>query len=196
MRYFISALLLLALGAGSVFAQEQKSEATSPAPVAYEVVPNRSWVRFEITQGDSIIRAEFKQYKVEALFHPHNAAAGKIKVVIPLASVSSASQDLVANVVKPEWWDAAVFPEAVFESQEIVALSPGHFVARGALTLKGIQKPVEIHFMYMRLDDRSAMIEGTTIVNRLEFGVGRGEWEKTGVIKSQVMVKFRLEAVF
>lgn len=182
-------------GVAGAFAEDKQPGSELPKPIAYEVVPQRSWLRFEVTQSDSILRAELKNFQTNILFHPQNPKESHVRVVIRLGDIQSAAQDLVTNVVKPEWFDVPHFPEAVFESKEIIQVSPNHFLAKGDLILRGISKPVEVNFMYSQLDLNSALVEGAATVKRLDYGVGQGDWKKTNIIKDDVVVRFRLEAL-
>jgi polyisoprenoid-binding protein YceI len=41
-------------------------------------------------------------------------------------------------------------------------------------------------------DGRSAALDGSAVVNRLEFGVGQGEWQDTKWLADAVRVRFAL----
>jgi len=133
----------------------------------------------------------FKQFDTRLAFSGDMPAGGKLEVTIRVASADMANDDVNKAIAGPEWFDFARHPQATFQSSEIRRLEGNRFLARGTLTLKGVQRPVEVPFTWAPAGD-AATIEGEFTVQRSAFGIGTGEWLDTSVIGPDVKVKFRV----
>jgi polyisoprenoid-binding protein YceI len=94
--------------------------------------------------------------------------------------------------VKPEWFHATRFPSAKFESTEIIADGENHFLAKGTLSLKGMQRKITVPFFW-REAGQSADMKGELVLNRADFGIGTGEWAAGNPIGLNVIVRFILK---
>ena len=65
------------------------------------------------------------------------------------------------------------------------------FSAVGALTLHGVTKDVPIDFQFTNAAG-GAKLAGTAKLNRLDFGVGQGDWKSTEWVADAVKVSFSL----
>lgn len=132
----------------------------------------------------------FKEFDVRASFDPEAPAGGRLGVTIKVATADMASADINKAIAGPEWFDFAKYPQAEFQSAEIVRAG-SRYVARGTLVLKGVRQPVEVPFSWTPAGDGATM-EGQFVVKRAAFGIGTGEWVSTEVIGPDVTVKFRV----
>lgn len=133
----------------------------------------------------------FKSFDVKARFDPEKPAGGRLEVDIQITSADMSIREVNAAIRGPEWFDFARFPRAEFRSSEIRAAGPGRFAARGVLTLKGVQRPVEVPFTW-RGSGGSATMEGELSVPRGAFGIGTGEWAAADVIGPDVKIRFKV----
>lgn len=60
-------------------------------------------------------------------------------------------------------------------------------MAEGTLSLRGVDKPVPLEFTWKTGAD-GAVLEGSAMVNRLDFGVGGGDWADAGTISHEISV--------
>ena len=133
----------------------------------------------------------FKSFDVRTNFEPEKPAGGKLDVDIQVTSADMSIREVNAAIRGPEWFDFARFPRAEFRSSEIRAAGAGRFVARGMLTLKGVQRPVEVPFAWKDAGG-SATLDGELTVPRAAFGIGTGEWAATDVIGPDVKIRFKV----
>ena len=66
------------------------------------------------------------------------------------------------------------------------------YLARGALTVKGVEQPIEVPFVWTDAGD-TATIAGEFSVKRAVFHIGLGEWAPTDVVGPDVVVKFSVK---
>lgn len=133
----------------------------------------------------------FKQFDTRLAFDGETPAGGKLQVSIRMPSADMANADVNKAIAGPEWFDFARHPEAVFQSAEIRRVDGNRYLARGTLTLKGVQRPVDVPFTWAPVGDAATM-DGEFTVQRSAFGIGTGEWADTSVIGPDVKVKFRV----
>ena len=81
-------------------------------------------------------------------------------------------------------------PTAHYVTKTISKTAAG-FSAVGALTLHGITKDVPIDFQFTQASG-GAKLAGTAKLNRLDFGVGQGDWKSTEWVGDAVKISFSL----
>ncbi|MBU0800787.1 MAG: YceI family protein, partial [Alphaproteobacteria bacterium] len=72
------------------------------------------------------------------------------------------------------------------------------YVANGVLTIRDVTLPVSVVFtLDISTDDagnKVAKMDGSFDLNRLDFGVGQGDWAGTGTVANQVNVRVSVTA--
>src|SRR5690606_29901036 len=96
-----------------------------------------------------------------------------------------------AEVLKPEWFDAASHPEASFVSQSVRALAPGKLEVTGVLTIKGHGETVVVP-MEAKAEGSGYLFSGELPIRRTAFRVGEGEWSETDLVADEVKIRFRI----
>jgi polyisoprenoid-binding protein YceI len=135
---------------------------------------------------------QFRRFETKMRFDPLHPADGRLEVVIAVASADMSSADINQAIAGPEWFDSVRHPEAEFRAAEIREIAPHRYVARGTLTLKGVQRPVDVPFTWSG-NDATARMEGELVVSLGAFGIGTGQWAATNVIGSDVSIRFRVQ---
>lgn len=137
----------------------------------------------------------FKDFDVRLDFQPENPAGGRLHVRIRVRSADMANTALNQAIATREWFDFARYPQAAFHAESILRLpgeAAGRYLARGTLSLKGVQQPVDVPFTWNAAGGAATM-EGQFTVQRAAFGIGTGEWAATDEIGADVTVKFRVQ---
>lgn len=138
----------------------------------------------------------FKDFDVRLDFNPEKPAGGRLDVSIRVASADMANTAINQAIAGMDWFDFAHYQQARFHASDIRRVpgdaSASHYLARGTLSLKGVQQPVEVPFTWTAAGS-SATMEGQFITRRAAFGIGAGEWAKTDDIGANVTVKFRVK---
>jgi polyisoprenoid-binding protein YceI len=175
----IAFVLLLAAAIQPVHAADWKMD---PPASRLEFVAS-----FEKTAAPGV----FKDFDARIRFDAGKPEGGQIDVTIRTASADMSSADINKAIGGPEWFDFSRYPQAVFHAADIRRVGGNRFVARGTLTLKGVQQPAEVPFVWTDAADAATM-EGELTLQRAIFGIGTGEWTATNVIGADVKVRFRL----
>jgi polyisoprenoid-binding protein YceI len=163
---------------------------SGPAAAAdWKADPAQSRLEFIATFEKNAAPGVFKAFDTRLRFEPDKPEAGKLDVIVNVASADMKSGDVNRAIRGPEWFDFARFPQAEFHAEDIRRVAPGRYLARGALTLKGVKKELEVPFTWEESGDAATMA-GELSVARLPFGIGTGEWANGNTIGLDVRVKF------
>lgn len=167
----------------------------SAAVPAWQIVPNESELRFSATQNDAPIVGKFKTFNGEINGDPADLSTCNIKIVVDISSISDVYTQLAETLKTPEWFNVQQFPQAIFQSKEIVKTGDKRYKINGVLTIRDKTLPVTLMIIQEEYSPARGRVKGTTMLKRTQFGVGQGEWADTKTVKDDVSVDFILTAV-
>lgn len=157
----------------------------------YTVQPASSTLGFSNTfQGESF-NGQFGQWTAAISYDPANLAASKFDVEVTLASAKTGDSDRDGALPGPDFFDVAKFPKAHFITTGF-RRSGGKVIADGTLTLRGVSKPVSLEVTF-KPQGGGATLDVAGTLQRLDFGVGTGDYADTSVIGGEVKVKAHLQ---
>ncbi len=166
--------------------------AASPALAAdWKMDPGASKLEFVATFEKTPAPGVFKEFDARLSFDPEKPAGGRLDVTVKVTSADMGIADVNKEIRNKDWFDYAGFPQAEFHSTDVRRESKG-YVARGALTLKGVKQQVEVPFTWAPSGDGATM-EGELTLKRGDFAIGLGAWKATDTIGADVKVKFRVK---
>ena len=178
---------------GSVFLLGLTDMAVA-APVSYELIKEKSQLKFVAIQNNAPVTGMFKEFDAEISFDYTRPQDGKIKATIKTGSVTTDYEEVEKNLKLPEWLAVEMFPEAKLETTLISQIpSSNNYYAEGKLTLRDKTMPIVLNFQIKDFGD-TAIAEGYATVKRSDYGVGQGEWANADVVKNEVRVEFRINA--
>jgi polyisoprenoid-binding protein YceI len=138
--------------------------------------------------------AEFKgvlhRFTAVVEFAPDALSSSHLDVQINLDSLDTQDKDRDQTMRGGDFFDISRFPLAHYVTRSVTKTNTG-YSAVGALTLHGVTKDVPINFQFI-VTPSATKLEGTARVNRLDFGVGQGEWRSTEWVSDEVRVAFSL----
>src|SRR5450755_4709309 len=109
----------------------------APACAQQKVVAAQSEIAFTSKQMGVPVDGKFKKFDAQLAFDPKKPEAARIAFKIDVGSATLGSAETEAELVKPEWFDTKVFPQATFQSSAVKATGPGKFDVTGRLVIKG-----------------------------------------------------------
>jgi polyisoprenoid-binding protein YceI len=165
--------------------------AAQEAPV-WSVVQDDSRLGFVATQSGSDVEGEFQDWNAEIAFDPE-AAAGRVAVTVQTASVATGARDRDDSLKGDGLLHVEAYPEARFVAERFAATGENAYEATGALTLRGTTREVVLPFT-LTVSGDTAEAQGELTVDRLDFGVGQGQWADTSTIGAEVRIVFDLTA--
>ncbi|MBI2753769.1 MAG: YceI family protein [Betaproteobacteria bacterium] len=168
-------ILLLAIAALPAAADE-----------CYSVDPVSGTLSFELKQAGSPFRGAFRRFGGELCIAQGRVA--RIDVWLEPASVETGLPEIDAALKEREFFDVARHPRIAFAG-ESVQVRADRQIARGTLDVKGKRRSAEVPF---RLGESGGkpVVYGAFTLNRLDYGIGTGEWSDTRWLGSEVKIDF------
>jgi polyisoprenoid-binding protein YceI len=159
-------------------------------PASYVSDPGTSRLEFVGVQAGAEFKGSFHKFSAVVDFSPDALASAHFDVQIDLNSLDTMDKDRDKTMRGPDIFDVAHFAAAHYVTRSFTKTASG-YTAVGSLTLHGVTKDVPINFQFASTAG-IAKLEGTAALNRLDFGVGQGDWKSTEWIADAVKVSFSL----
>jgi polyisoprenoid-binding protein YceI len=170
-RSFVRAWVL-ALAAGACLAG-------APAFAAdYVQAPGSSLIFASRYQGE-VFTGQFAKFSTRLSFDPQQLADARLDVVIALASASSANDDRDAALQSADFFDTAKFPQA-------------HYRASKFRHLGGNRNSQPVTLTFTWTPGAQPLLSGKATVQRLDFGVGAGDWADLELIPNGVAISTKV----
>jgi len=174
--------------AGALFISAAAVAADTAA--SYTADPQQSRLEFTGVQAGAEFKGVFHKFTASVEFAPDALAASHIDVQIDMNSVDSMDKDRDTTIRGKDIFDVAHMPTAHYVTKTITKTAAG-FNAIGSLTLHGVTKDVPIDFQF-NPGAGGAKLSGSAKLNRLDFGVGQGDWKSTEWVGDAVKISFSL----
>jgi polyisoprenoid-binding protein YceI len=162
---------------------------------SWQIVPKESELTFIAIQNDAPITGKFKTFTGEINVDPTQLSSSNIKVVVDISSMSDVYNQLAETLGTPEWFNIKQFPQAIFQSKEIIKIGDKTYQVKGTLTIRDKTLPITLMITQEEFTPTKGRVKGTTTIQRTLFGVGQGEWADTKTVKDDVKIDFTLTAV-
>jgi polyisoprenoid-binding protein YceI len=207
MQKAVAGFLFLSLCAAIVMAGGEApsaAPATTPAaaPAApaggastYAVDPAKSWVGFTALQSGGDVDGRFDKFTAAISFSDANLAASHFDVQISTQSVNTQDDNRDTVLRDKDLFNSTQFPTAHFVTSAFTRKAAGQYEATGKLTIRDVTREIHLPFTFQTAQEGGkpvAWLKGGVGLNRLDYGVGQGEWQDTSVAENPVRVKFEL----
>ena len=176
----VRTLLIAALASGGAAAIAQQT-----------LVAAQSDIAFGSKQMGANVEGRFKKFDAQVAFDPKKPEAAKIGIAIDLGSVSLGSTETEKELVKPEWFNLKLFPQATFISSVVRGTTAGKFEISGKLAIKGVSRDVVVPVTLTQAGGSTTAV-GSFVIKRLDFKIGDGDWNDPALVANDVHVKFKL----
>ena len=169
------------------------------ASVKWNLDRTHSNVTFSIRHFFTPVVGKFTDYEIDLNFNPDDLANSSVKVEMDVNSVNTNNERRDGHLKTADFFNYEAYPKMTFSSTSITKTGNNQFLMRGNLTIKNVTKPVEIPFTLLGVTDHPsrentvvAGLEGSFKMNRLEYGVGTGDWVSTAVVSDELTVNIYL----
>lgn len=159
---------------------------------AWKIDHTSSYIRFYGDQAGAEFEGVWETWSAIIQFAADDLGRSRLDVTVDTASGNTRDPERDTALTDPEWFDAMNFPEAYFRAASVTQ-TDSLYVADGQLIIKGVAAPAKFTFTVSE-DGESRLLKGTAQLNRLEHGVGTGEWEDTEWVGADVRVDVHVEA--
>lgn len=161
------------------------------AATQWTLQPKESTITFVGTQAGAPFQGAFERFKADIKFDPKDLATSRFDVSIETASVNTKDGERDDIVKGADLFAVAQWPNARYVAEKFTDKGAGKFSATGQLTLRNVTKPVPIEFTF-ETKNGSAWLRGRANIQRLDFGVGQGEWKDIETVANDVQIRFAL----
>ncbi len=165
--------------------------AAQDAPT-WAVDPENSRVGFVAIQSGDEVEGSFSAWTADIAFDPETAT-GRIEAVVQTGSVESGSRDRDDSLKGDGLLHVEAFPQARFVADKFRTTGEGAYEAIGELTLRDTTREVVLPFT-LAVEGTTAEAAGELSVDRLDYGVGQGQWADTSMIGAEVRIVFEIAA--
>lgn len=157
---------------------------------AQNVILDKSQITFVSKQMNVPVEGKFKKFNAQINFDSSKLDLSRATIELELNSVDTGSQEADTEVKTKAWFDSTTYPQAKFVSSGVKALGGGKYEAAGKLSIKGKTRDVKAQFV-SKADGAGTWLEGSFVLNRLQFNIGEGTWSDTSTVADEIQVKFK-----
>lgn len=154
--------------------------------------PAGSKLEYIATLQKARVSGTFRQFDARVRFDADRLADSQVDVTVAMTSADMIDADVNKAIRGADWFDSARFPQAVFHTNDIRKTGENGYLARGTLTVKGVEQQIEVPVVWTNEAD-TATITGEFTLKRATFRIGLGEWAATDVVAPDVAVKFSVK---
>jgi polyisoprenoid-binding protein YceI len=159
----------------------------------YTVQPTGSTLAFHGNFQGSGFDGHFEKFDAAIAYDPAHLDAAKFDVTVDLSSARTGDSDRDSALPGSDFFDVAKFPRAHFVTTAFHQ-DGGKVIADGNLTLHGVTRPVSLTVDF-KPATTGATLDVAGTLQRLDFGVGGGDYADTSVIANDVKVTAHLQLV-
>ncbi|MFN8582820.1 MAG: YceI family protein [Gemmatimonadaceae bacterium] len=146
----------------------------------------------------STVRGRFAETKGTVAYDPAKADAVDVRVEIPVASITTHSEQRDAHLKSPDFFDAATYPTIQFIGKRIEGDTNGRFKLIGELTIRGTTKPITLDVVNEGTGNdpwgnERMGFSATAKLNRLDFGLHWNAALETGGVVVGEEVKLSID---
>ncbi len=161
------------------------------AVIAQPVQLAGSTVSATFTQMGVAVEVPFRQFSGTIDYDPAAPERASAELLVEVGSFDFGDPQYNAEVKKPEWFDAARYPQARFVSDSARATGAGKLQIDGTLTVKGHSETVRVE-VAVTPEGSGHVFSGELPIKRLAYRIGEGEWADTDMVADEVRIRFRL----
>ena len=152
-----------------------------------------STIRFHTSWSGDAIDGGFARFEGDIVFSPDELDRSHVEIRVDTASIYSGDDQRDDTLRSPDWFHTSSFAASIFRADRFRQVGRDSYVASGTLRLKGISLPLTLPFT-LRISGNSATMRGSTMIDRLTYKIGEGEFSTTDEIPAGVSVNVEVTA--
>ncbi len=168
----------------------------------WRIDASHSAINFRIRHFFTPVPGLFERWTGTLHFDANDLENSKIDVTIDVSSVNTKNERRDNHLRNPDFFEVSKYPNITFVSSSIRKTGENKFVAVGELTIKETTKTIELPFEFLgsmphprNPDNTVAGFKAEYSLNRLDYGVGTGDFVQTTVVGNEVNIEIFLEVV-
>lgn len=189
--------VIVSMLAALAFASSAPARAQD-APL-WRMQPAESALTFTAYQSGDPIEGRFEDFDAVIHFDPDRPEVGSVEVTIRTASATTDDSMRDDTLKSADLFNVEAYPTARFTADRFEkAAGENAYIAPGELTLRGVTKPVTLPFTLTVEGEgtgATARAMGGITIQRLDHGVGQGDWQDTSTVGNDVDIAIDIRAV-
>jgi polyisoprenoid-binding protein YceI len=164
----------------------------------YSLDAAKSTLAFAFVQAGGHNQGRFPKFAVNFSFADDNLAASHLDVTVDVTALDTGDKERDDTLREADLFNIAKFPQARFAATQIVKTGAGAYEASGSLVIRGVTRALRVPFTLKSATEQGKPVlymTGKTLIKRLDFGVGQGDWKSTEWVDNEVMVTFNLRLI-
>ncbi|HLW75146.1 MAG TPA: YceI family protein [Gammaproteobacteria bacterium] len=162
----------------------------------WKPVPAPKSLSFNASQAGAPFPGEFKSYSALLCLDAKDPSRNRLQVQVDMNSVSTDLPEMDDALKGGDFFDTAHWPQAKFESDSLTLTAPGQYKVSGKLTVRDTTRSVSVPFTWTpAADGKSARLTAKFTLQRLDYGIGRGQWADTQWVGNPVDLAFAINFV-
>ena len=148
------------------------------------------------------VRGSFNEFEGAIHIDAADPTSSSVNVTIDVASVDTRNEQRDGHLRTNDFFDAPTHPKITFVSTAIEQRDESHFNVHGGLTIRGVTKPVTLELEYTGsakdpFGNQRIGFEGTTTINRTDFGVNFNAALETGgvLVSEKATIELEISAI-
>ena len=178
------------------------TSAVCAAPIEWDIDRAHSSVFFDVKHTFATVRGQFDDFSGTILIDPENHGNSRIDMEVKVASINTNNRQRDNHLRSEEFFSAKKYSVMTFKTANVKQVKKNLYELEGKLTVKDVTKDVVVPFIYYGVKDNPlnpkqlvAGFEGKFTIDRLDYGVGNGQFYKMGVIGKNVEIIITLEVL-
>ncbi len=171
---------------------ESKTIAAENLDDAWTIIKDESRVRFSATQYGSAFEGEFKAFDGQIVFDAEDLENARVNITFDLSSIETGSDDRDQQALDKDWFYVEKFPTAAFVASGFEQTGANRYIVSGNLTIREHTQPLSFPFTLDIVEKdnstKRAIMNASFSLNRLDFGVGQGQWQDGEAIGKTVEI--------
>ena len=165
------------------------------AATDYRAQQPQSTLGFSASFQGATFQGSFGQWHADIRYDPAQLARSHFDVTVDTTSARTGDDDRDGALPGADFFNATKYPQAHYVTTGFRRLGGEQVVADGTLTLRGITHPLSLTVRFAPQPGGSATLDVNGTLQRLDYGVGGGEYADTSVIGNPVTVNAHLALV-
>jgi polyisoprenoid-binding protein YceI len=193
MKNLTTALFLLIVSSFSHLAVA----AGAGTPSEWQLLPAKSTLSFIFGQAGTDEKGQFRTFPCKLLFDPAALEQSGFDVTIDMKSVDTGDKERDEILLSKDMFDVKQWPQAHFKTLKIEKRGDNEYLAQAELTIRDQTRPLPFPFRVVITEEQGKQVfhlQSEVSTNRLDYGVGQGEWKETTWIANEVKVVVDIQA--
>lgn len=158
----------------------------------WDIDYQQSYIKFTGDQAGAPFTGEWQKWQADIQFEANNLADSRFNVSIDTASGFSNDKERDETIRSADFFNVNDFAYATYKASKFVQINNA-YKSDGQLLMKGFVSPAALNFTVTEEGD-SVVLTGSTVLDRLVWNIGAGDWTDTSWVGQEVKVSVRVVA--